>query len=104
MVVAFTHPNAGSASMAGSITRIRTGALAIAMAVVLALAGAAAAGAATHMTPGSHPAQLNPASAIPWGTPGPDALAGTLATGCTAEMPGARDMFQSSTTGGRAAS
>jgi hypothetical protein len=32
------------------------------------------------MTPGSHPAQLNPASAIPWGTPGPDALAGTLAT------------------------
>jgi hypothetical protein len=43
MVVAFTHPNAGSASTAVSITRIRTGALAIAMAVVLTLAGAAAA-------------------------------------------------------------
>jgi hypothetical protein len=94
MVVAFTHPNAGCASMAVSITRIRTGALAIAMALVLTLAGAAAAGAATHMTPGSNPAQLNPASAIPWGTPGLDPLAGTAATGCTGEMPGARDVFQ----------
>jgi hypothetical protein len=80
--------------MAASITRIRTGAVAIAMAFVLTLAGAAGARAATHITPGSNPAQLNPASVIPWGSPAPDPLAGTNATGCTGETPGARDMFQ----------
>ena len=81
--------------MAASITRIRTGALAIAMALVLSLAGAAGARAATHITPGSIPSQLNPDNVIPWGIPGPDALAGTPATGCSGgETPGARDMFQ----------
>ena len=81
--------------MAVSITHIRTGALAIAMAFVLALAGTAAAGAATRITPGSNPGQLDPSSVIPWGIPGPDPLSGTPATSCTGgEMPGARDMFQ----------
>ena len=81
--------------MASSIMHIRAGVLAIAMALVLVLAGTAAAGAATRITPGSNPGQLDPSSVIPWGIPGPDPLAGTPATSCTGgEMPGARDMFQ----------
>jgi hypothetical protein len=96
MAVAFTpSQTVGSTSMAVSITRIRAGALAIAMALVLALAGTAAAEAATRITPGANPGQLDPSNVIPCGIPGPDPLAGTPATSCThVEMPGARDMFQ----------
>jgi hypothetical protein len=84
--------------MAASITRIRTGAMAIAMALVLILAGGSAAQAASFIQPAVHPAQLNPDTVIPWGTPGPDPLrSDTPTTPCKNGpdgTPGARDMLR----------
>ena len=68
--------------MTQPIARTRTWGVALAAALVLGLTGASAA-QAVDIQPALHPAQLDPASVIPWGIPGADPLRTDAADHCS---------------------